>query len=187
MIYLQLFWEFFKAGLFSIGGGLATLPFLQRMGAAYGWFTEGELADMLAVSESTPGPIGINMATYAGIKASGDVLGGLIATAALVLPSLLVMLLVAGLLRRFRQNRFVQGSLAVIRPASVGLIAAVALSVLRLALLSGDDFPGTAWYVPVWPAVLLFAVLALARWRWKRLHPIVFVLIGAAAGILLRL
>ena len=86
MIYLHLFWEFFKTGLFSIGGGLATLPFLRQMGQRYHWFTETELANMLAVSESTPGPIGVNMATYVGFTAGG-IPGAVIATLGLVAPS----------------------------------------------------------------------------------------------------
>lgn len=188
MIYLQLFWEFFKTGLFSIGGGLATLPFLQQMGQKYGWFTETELANMLAVSESTPGPIGVNMATYVGVTATGgSILGGVIATFSLVLPSLIVIVIVASVLRRFRENRFVQSSLTMIRPASVGLVAAAVLSVLKIALFTGKGVSDSSLWLPVWPAVLLFAVLAVGRWRLPKLHPIVFIAVGALAGILLKL
>lgn len=188
MIWLLLFWEFFKTGLFAVGGGLATLPFLRQMGQAYGWFTEAELTDMLAVSESTPGPIGVNMATYVGITATGgNVLGGVLATFALVLPSVIVILIVASVLRRFRENRFVQSSFEMIRPASVGLVAAAVISVLRLALLTGEGVEGTAWYVPVWPALALFAALALARWKFQKLHPAAFIAVGAIMGILLKL
>ena len=182
MIYLHLFWEFFKTGLLSIGGGLATLPFLRQMGAQYGWFTEKELANMLAVSESTPGPIGINMATYVGITATGgSLLGGIVATFSLVLPSVIIILIVATVLKRFRENRFVQSSLAAIRPASVGLVAAAVFSVLKIALLTGENAVGRSEWLPVWPAVGLFAVLAVGRWRLQKLHPIVFVSVGAAA------
>ena len=97
MIYLYLFWEFFQTGLFAFGGGLATLPFLSNMAARYGWFTQAELTNMLAVSEATPGPIGVNMATYCGMKTAG-VPGACIATVGLVLPSILCMLLLASLL-----------------------------------------------------------------------------------------
>ena len=188
MIWLQLFWEFFKTGLLSIGGGLATLPFLRQMGASYGWFTEKELANMLAVSESTPGPIGVNMATYVGITATGgNLLGGVLTTFALVLPSVIIIIIVATVLRRFRENRFVQSSLAAIRPASVGLVAAAVLSVLKTALLLGENDAGASVWIPVWPAVALFAVLAVGRWRFQKLHPIVFIAVGAAAGILLKL
>ena len=187
MIYLQLFWEFFKTGLFSIGGGLATLPFLRQMGQRYHWFTETELANMLAVSESTPGPIGINMATYVGITVTGgNILGGVVATFSLVLPSVIVIVIVASILNHFRENRFVQSSFAMIRPASVGLVAAAVISVLKIALLTGDA-ANSAWWMPVWPAVALFAVLAVGRWKLQKLHPIVLIAVGAVFGILLKL
>lgn len=188
MIYLTLFWEFFKTGLFSVGGGLATLPFLRQMGQHYGWFTEQELANMLAVSESTPGPIGINMATYVGITATGgNLLGGVVATFSLVLPSVIVIIIVASILKHFRENRFVQSCFSVIRPASVGLVAAAVLSVLKIALFTGEMNPDLWTFAPVWPAIALFAALAVGRWRLQKLHPIVFILAGAAAGILLKL
>lgn len=188
MIWLQLFWEFFKTGLFSIGGGLATLPFLREMSDHYGWFTQAELADMLAVSESTPGPIGVNMATYVGITATGgNILGGILATFALVLPSVIVILIVVRILDRFHENRYVQSSLKVIRPVSVGLVTAAVIAVLQTALLTGKNVPGSAWWMPVWPALGLFVVLGLARWKLQKMHPIVFILVGAAAGILLKL
>lgn len=187
MIYLQLFWEFFKTGLFAVGGGLATLPFLRRMGAAFGWFTEEELTNMLAVSESTPGPIGVNMATYAGITVTnGNIFGGAVATFGLVLPSVLIIVLIASVLKRFRENRYVDTCFNLIRPASVGLVAAAVLSVLRIALLQQNN--GTLLGVtPFWPAVILFVVLALGRWKLQKLHPIVFILIGAAAGVIYKL
>ena len=94
MIYLQLFWEFFKAGLFSVGGGLATLPFLYDISDRLGWFTHAQIADMLAISESTPGPIGVNMATYAGFTSAG-IPGGVVATLGLVTPSVIVILIIA--------------------------------------------------------------------------------------------
>lgn len=188
MIWLLLLWEFFKTGLFAIGGGLATLPFLRQMGQHYGWFTEAELTNMLAVSESTPGPIGVNMATYVGITATGgNVLGGVLTTFALVLPSVIIILIVASVLRRFRENRFVQASFEAIRPASVGLVAAAVINVLRLALLTGEGVEGVAWYVPVWPALALFAVLATGRGFFRKLHPAAFIAVGALAGILLKL
>lgn len=183
MIYIQLFWEFFKTGLFSVGGGLATLPFLRQMGNQFGWFTEAELTNMLAVSESTPGPIGVNMATYAGTTVcGGNPLGGAVATFGLVLPSVLVILLIAGLLKHFRENRYVDKCFQMIRPASVGLVAAAVLSVLKIALFreSSGAFLGL---VPFLPAIILFAVLAVSRWKLQKLHPICFILFGATAGI----
>ena len=179
MIYLRLFWEFFKTGLLSVGGGLATLPFLYDMAARYGWFTSQELTNMLAVSESTPGPIGINMSTYAGINAAG-LLGGLIATFALVLPSFIIMILIVSAMGRFQENRVVQCVMRVLRPASVGLIASAALSVFRVTLF-GEDFSFR------WEALVLGAVLLAINLKWKKLHPVVLVAIGAAAGMALGL
>ncbi len=187
MTYLLLFWEFFKTGLFSIGGGLATLPFLYDIAARYDWFTEAELANMIAVSESTPGPIGINMATYAGINAGG-ILGGVVATFSLVLPSVIIIILIAGLLEKFRQNRFVQSSLSVLRPLSVGLVAAACYSVVKVALLNPDALALRDWANLVsLPALAVFAVLLLLRLKWKKIHPIVLILLGAAAGVALKL
>ena len=103
MIYLRLFWEFFKTGLFTIGGGMATLPFLHDMGEATGWFTQADLMNMLAVSESTPGPIGINMATYVGFTVAG-IPGAVIATIGEVTPSIIVILIVAAMLTKFRNS-----------------------------------------------------------------------------------
>ena len=129
MIYLRLFWEFFKTGLFAIGGGMATLPFLHDMGEATGWFTQGDLMNMLAVSESTPGPIGINMATYVGFTVGG-VPGAVIATLGEVTPSIIVILIIAALLRSFRENRYVDRAFYGLRPASTGLIGAACVSVV---------------------------------------------------------
>lgn len=183
MTYLLLFWEFFKTGLFSVGGGLATLPFLYDMAERHSWFTTEELANMLAVSESTPGPIGVNMATYAGIQAAG-IPGGIIATLALVLPSVIIMLLIAKALTRFRENHIVNCVMGVLRPASVGLIAAAAITVVKVSLLH----TGTAGLTSIkWSALLLGAALLIINLKWKKLHPVVLVALGAAAGIALGL
>ncbi len=109
MIYLQLFYEFFKTGLFAVGGGLATLPFLYDMADRTGWFTRPQLADMLAVSESTPGPIGVNMATYVGFITCG-IPGAIISTLGLVTPSVIVILIIAAFLKAFRHNRYVEAA-----------------------------------------------------------------------------
>ena len=122
MLYLQLFWEFFKTGLFAVGGGLATLPFLQDMADRTGWFTHAQLADMLAVSESTPGPIGVNMATYVGFT-TGGVGGALVATIGLVAPSVIVILIVAAFLKAFRNSKWVNAAFYGLRPASTALVA----------------------------------------------------------------
>ena len=139
MIYLQLFFEFFKAGLFAIGGGLATIPFLTDIGQRTGWFTSGELANMIAISESTPGPMGVNMATYVGFH-TGGIAGGVIATLGLVCPSILVILVIAGFLKKFRESRGVDAVFYGIRPASTALIAAALAEVCSIALLNLSAF-----------------------------------------------
>ena len=131
MIFLQLFFEFFKAGLFAVGGGLATLPFLQDISARTGWFTTDQLADMIAVSECTPGPIGVNMATYAGFLVKG-VPGAVTATLGLICPSVIVIIIVARILKKFQSNKYVQAAFYGLRPAPTGLIGAACASVDRL-------------------------------------------------------
>ena len=188
MIYLRLFFEFFKTGLFAVGGGMATLPFLYDMAERTGWFTAAQLADMIAVSESTPGPIGVNMATYVGFTTGGP-LGAVIATLGLVTPSVIVILLIARALKAFRQNRYVDAAFYGLRPCSVALIAAAGLLVVKIALLDLDAFAQSGSVVDLFrfKAVILAAVLlVLTRYvkKTKGLHPVLFILFSAAVGVL---
>lgn len=187
MIYLQLFYEFFKTGLFAVGGGLATIPFLTDMGTRTGWFSSGELANMIAISESTPGPMGVNMATYVGYH-TGGVLGGVIATLGLVAPSILVILIVAGFLKKFRESRGVNGVFYGIRPASTALIAAALVEVCAIALVN----TGMSWQTAdfyQWKAIVLAVVvfLCLHIKPLKKLHPIVYIAASAVIGIVFEL
>lgn len=180
MILLRLFWEFFKTGLFAVGGGMATLPFLYDMSSRTGWFSPAQLADMIAVSESTPGPIGVNMATYVGFSTAG-ILGSLTATLGLVMPSVIIILIIAGFLDRFRSNRYVDSVFYGLRPCSIGLIAAAGLLVAKIALFDGG---------PDFKAIVLAVFLFIAT-RYlpgiKKLHPVFFILFSAVIGILLKL
>ena len=160
MLYLRLFWEFFKTGLFAVGGGMATLPFLYDMSEKTGWFTASQLADMIAVSESTPGPIGVNMATYVGFTTAG-VPGVLIATLGLVTPSVIIILLIARVMKQFRDNKYVDAAFYGLRPCSVGLIAAAGLLVVRLALLRVDAFKASGAVLDLSPIVYVVACAAL--------------------------
>ena len=189
MLYLRLFFEFFKTGLFAVGGGLATLPFLEEMADKTGWFTRAQLVDMIAVGESTPGPIGVNMATYVGFVTAG-VPGSVIATLGLATPCVIVILLIAAFLKNFRENPLVKSAFYGLRPASTGLIASAGLSVLLVALFKNSPALGVdllsllSWN---WKAVVLMAILLyLTRVckKTKKLHPIVFIGISAAAGVL---
>ena len=200
MIFLRLFYEFFKVGLFSIGGGLATIPFLSDMGARTGWFSAQELADMIAVSESTPGPVGVNMATYVGFHTGGDawgvvggLLGGVIATLGLICPAIVVIAIIAGFLKKFRGSRGVQAVFYGLRPASTALITAALAEVVVVALMF-HQVPVPAQQVMktelfYWPAIALAAAVFLAMQckPLKKLHPIVFIGISALVGIVFQL
>lgn len=174
MIYLQLFAEFFRIGLFSVGGGLATIPFLTQLSEKTNWFSLAQLADMIAVSESTPGPIGVNMACYVGMTTAG--IGGVLCAAiGLITPSVLIIFAIARVLAAFRQNRWVDGVFRALRPMAVALIFAAGVSVCRIAL-----FPnGQLALVPLCIALLAFAG---ATWA-KKVHPIAWIALGAVAGI----
>ncbi|WP_291243542.1 chromate transporter [Allofournierella sp.] len=183
ILLLRLYWEFFKTGLFAVGGGLATLPFLSQMADKTGWFTQGQLMDMVAVSESTPGPIGINTATYVGFTTSG-VPGALAATLGLVSPSILIILVIASFLKAFRSNRFVEGVFRCLRPASTGLIAASGLSVAAITFYTAAPeglLAGIQWKAVVLAAVLVLATRVIPQ--TKKLHPVVWIALSALAGI----
>lgn len=191
MIYLRLFWEFFKVGLFSVGGGLATLPFLYSLGAKTGWFSTADMANMLAVSESTPGPIGVNMATYAGFDCAG-VLGGVVATLGLVTPSVIVIVLIAMALQAFRTNKYVDAAFYTLHPASTGLIAAAGWSVFALVLVNLDAYRASYRLADLiqWKNLILFAVIWVLTnlvKPLKKLHPVVFLALAAVVGIVFRL
>ena len=186
-LYLRLFWEFFKTGLFAVGGGLATLPFMYDISDKTGWFTHSMLADMVAVSESTPGPIGVNMATYVGFV-TGGVPGAVIATVGLVTPSVIVILLIARVLKAFRENQYVDAGFYGLRPCSIGLIAAAGVLVIKLALFNTELYASTGALLDLFnvKALILAAVLLAATRcikKLKGLHPIVFILASAVIGI----
>jgi chromate transporter len=183
MIYLQLFWEFMKIGIFAIGGGMATLPFLQRLADSTGWFSQSLITDMIAISESTPGPIGINMATYVGYASAG-IPGGILAPLGLVTPAFCIILLVAKILSALWQSPKIQGLFYALRPASVGLIAAAAFSVCAVSLFTWD---GTLTLH--WSSIALFAVLMVAMQlpKLKKLPSVTFIGIAAAVGIIFKM
>lgn len=196
-VYLKLYWEFFKTGLFAIGGGLATLPFLKDIGETTGWYTYSELMNMLAVSESTPGPIGINMATYVGFTVGG-VPGAVIATIGEVTPSVIVILIIAMMLKKFRDNEYVNQAFYGLRPASTGLIGAACVAVVLEVLTSIESVKPAAGEGIVnafriaggsllnWRGLVLAAVLLVLTNRVKRVkdwHPIVFIVLSAVVGV----
>jgi chromate transporter len=171
MIYLRLFWEFFKIGLFAVGGGPATLPFITELGNRTGWYTELDVADMLAVAESTPGPMGINMATYVGFR-QGGVLGGVITTIGEVTPSIIIIIAIAAILQKFKESKIVKDAFHTIRPASIGLITAAVIGIWRLACFTGGFD---------WRSFTLAVLLAVAVYFTNK-HPLLYIAAGAVVG-----
>ncbi|MCH3950462.1 MAG: chromate transporter [Acidaminococcus sp.] len=187
LLDFQLFWQFFKTGLFAVGGGLATLPFLQEMGQVTHWFTMMDVADMVAVSESTPGPLGVNMATYVGFKTAG-LEGGLVATLGLVTPSVIIILIIARILQRFKESKTVKKVFYGLRPASTALIMAAGLSVAEIALLRTSLWKATGSISDLfsWKLILLAAVVWICYRKWK-FHPILYIAVSAAIGVVFSL
>ena len=172
MRLLTLCYEFFKTGLFSIGGGLATIPFLKSMGEKYNWFSVSDLTNMIAVSESTPGPIGVNMATYVGRTVEG-VAGGILSTLSLVLPSFLVILIVARVLDKFNESKLIKDVFYGLRPAALGMICAAVITIFETTFFIAFDIK----------KVILFLLLTFGVFKFKK-HPIIYILIGAAFGMI---
>ena len=193
MIYLRLFYEFFKTGLFAVGGGMATLPFLKEIGESTGWYTYSDLLNMLAVSESTPGPIGINMATYVGYTVGG-VPGVLAATIGEVTPSIIIILIIAAVLKNFRDNRYVNRAFYGLRPASSGLIGGAGIAVVLEVLLGSRIvkeqgvllgrflWGGGIHWMGILLAVVIFLLTNYVK-PTKKLHPIVFIAASALIGV----
>ena len=185
---LLLFYEFFKAGLFAVGGGLATVPFIREMGATYGWITEAQLADIIAVAESTPGPIGVNAATYVGFTVAG-IPGAIFATIGLVTPPVIIIVLIAKAIDKYYTSHTVQSLFSGLRPAAVGLITAAGFSLLLVALNIKADFVGFSFAADYSTLVRvgLFAIfLFFTFWKkTQKIHPLFFILAGGACGALL--
>ena len=198
MILCKLFWEFCKTGLFAIGGGMATVPFLREIADKTGWFTAGQLADMIAVSESTPGPLGVNMATYVGytvgLSQLGSpwmgIVGAVAATLGLIFPSIVIVLCISFFLKRFRTSTLVDAALYGLRPASVALISAAGVEIVLFAILRVDSIYQMGAAQLSWKSVVLAAgVYAGTNLipRLKKLHPIWFILLSAVVGIILKM
>ena len=184
MTLLRLMLEFAKTGLFSVGGGLATLPFLYEMSNTTGWFSHADIADMIAVSESTPGAIGINMSTYAGFKTAG-IPGGILASLALAFPSIVIILIIAKFLEKFRSDHLVDGAFYGLRPASIAMITAAGLNVAKVALVDLNAFQasGSVGDLFIWKALILAVILFIGQ-RKLKWSPVIFIAISAVIGVL---
>ncbi|MBQ4630909.1 MAG: chromate transporter [Clostridia bacterium] len=196
MNYLYLVAEFFKTGLFAVGGGLATIPFFYDIASRYDWLDVSTISDMIAVSESTPGPIGVNMATYCGYNmghsiggVAGGIFGGIIATLALVLPSVIIVLIVARFLEKFKNSTLVNNAFEGLRPAVCGLIAAACFDVFKNACLNLELYKSSKDIAAVFDikALVLFAILFVLMRLFKKLHPIFIIIPAAAVGIVLKM
>lgn len=197
MVFLTLFWEYFKIGLFTIGGGYAMLPMVQQVIEKYGWLTRKELINFIGVAESTPGPFAINLATFVGINVGsqtslgifGGFWGAAVATFAVVLPSLIIIIIVTKLFQKFRTNKYVQGVLYGIRPVVVGLILSAVLSVgcavilpnLNLTSINKEGFSQFNWISLI--IVAVFFPLSRIKIKGKKIHPILLILAAAAVGV----
>lgn len=192
---LRLYLEFMLIGLFSIGGGLATLPFIKELMHKTGWFTMTDISNMIAVSECTPGPFGVNMATYVGNTISGPV-GGIIATLGLITPALVIIILVSKILNKFKDALIVKQIMYGLRPGSTGLVAVAVCSVASAAFLDRgrvSDFAGPfyqeffMWIVwrDVFIGAAIFVLILLGK--KKKVHPVVYIAGAAILGIVLKL
>ncbi|MDY5730868.1 MAG: chromate transporter [Eubacteriales bacterium] len=178
---LLLCFELLKIGLFSIGGGLATLPYFMELSRHYPhWVNQQQLADLIAVSESTPGPMGVNLSTYVGFLSSG-ILGGVVATLSLVLPSVIVIILLSKVLQKFAENPIVLKALEGLRAGVTGLIAAAGLTVFRLSIIKDTRFQILHF------ALFILFFICMQLKSFKKVHPVLFILIGAVLGILFKL
>lgn len=184
MIYLILAYEFFKIGLFSIGGGMATLPFLMDLTEKYDWYTAGELANMVAISESTPGPVGINMATYAGYHAAG-IPGALTATFSLVAPAIFIIVIIAKFLENFSENPTVKAVFYGIRPTVAALIGYAVFELLKIALLTVSGGQTRIDFTGLSVCAVVFLLLQVKK--LGKLHPVIWIIAGAAFGIIFKL
>ena len=186
MIYLKIYIEFFKIGLFSIGGGLATLPFLQQIVRKYGWITSQELLNMIAISESTPGPIGINMATFVGYKTTG-ILGGIIATIGIVTPSIIIIIIIAHYFTKFSEKHIVKSSFYGIRPAVAGIIGAAGFEIAKISIFNINKYIESKNILQIIDVkgIILFGIMIFAINKYKK-HPIIYIVVAAFIGIIFK-
>lgn len=185
-LYLELFVEFFKIGLFAVGGGMATIPFLQRLGNDKGWFSQELISDMIAISESTPGPIGVNMATYVGFNIAG-LWGGLIASLAEVLPSIIIVLIFSKSLKTLTNNKYYNNAFYGMRPAVTGLIAYAALGIIEMSLLNFELYKVSGNIINIIniKKLVYFMLIYFCIKKYKK-HPVVYIGVSALVGILLK-
>ena len=186
MIYLRLFWTFFKIGLFTIGGGQAMIPLIIKEVVGRGWLENDLMLDFIAISENTPGPFAVNIATFTGMELGG-VLGALLATVGVVLPSFIIITLIVFLLYKFMKKRAVQEVFLGVRSSVTGLIAAVFVTLFLTIIFSMTSVWNTESFRFDWLGLVLFVVLcplAFIKIKGKKIHPILIIVLSAILGIL---
>lgn len=190
MIYIKLFFEFFKIGLFSIGGGMATLPFLYDMADKTGWFTADQLSNIIAISQSTPGPVGVNMGTYVGYL-TGGIFGGMLAIVGLVTAPIIIIITIAYFLESFKENKYIDSAFYGLRPASTGLISSAGLIIVMLTFIRQDLFKQTGEIINLfeWKSIILAIIIfVLTNYvkSTKKFHPAVFIAGSALIGMIFK-
>ena len=195
MIFLELYFRFFMVGLFSIGGGLATLPFLTSMGETTGWFDAMDISNMVAISESTPGPIGINMATYIGYQIGSQlgapfgILGSIIASLGEVTPCVVIIIIISKMLMKFRDSKYVEYAFYGLRAASVGLITAAWLGVAKIAFFNSEVMAESGNFLMSvdYKSIILSGVIFFLITKFKKIHPIALIAVSAVVGIIFKM
>lgn len=182
---LQLIFAFFRIGLFAVGGGLATLPFLYQLSRETDWFSSSDISNMIAVSQSTPGPIGVNMATFVGFQGFG-IPGAIVASLSLIAPSLIICLLVSKMLDKVKNSPLVQSIFAALRPASAGLILVAGINLALGTYWTETPKTGNQWLSFDWRMALLSLIL-LTILKIRKPHPVLLILIAAIAGVIFNL
>ena len=185
LIFIKLFFEFFKTGLFAFGGGLATMPFLYNMSESTGWFSKSDLTNMIAVSESTPGPLGVNMATYVGFSVAG-IPGGIVATLGLVCPAVIIIIIVTKFLKKFKENPYVNAVFHTIRPTSTALIVGACWGVVSITMFYFDKFNISSKFIDLFNfKSIIFAFILFFLIKYTNKHPVIYIALSAVVGILL--
>lgn len=175
MLLLNMFFEFLKIGAFSIGGGLATIPFLIKLSQKTGWYSIWELSNMIAISESTPGPIGINMATYVGFYVKG-IIGAITSVFSIVLPSFVIIIFAFKYITKFKNSIWIKNALNIIKPVVVALILTSFISIFKVSIYNGNKYLN----------IIVFFVIFTIVYKIK-IHPIMCIFLGGILGFLLKL
>ena len=195
MIFLELFLTFFKIGAFTFGGGYAMLPLIQEEVIAHNWLKQSDLIDFIAVSESTPGPIMVNMATYIGYQVGSElgapfgILGSIVASIGEVTPAIVIIIIVSKMLMKFRESKYVEYTFYGLRAASVGLIAAAWLGVAKIAFFSSEAMAESGNFLMAvdYKSIILSGVIFFLVTKFKKLHPIALIALSAVVGIIFKM